>query len=223
MSLILNIDTSSEKASIAVARNGVTIYISVNTEQRDHAGWIHQAIDVALKQLGEQVTNLKAIGVTSGPGSYTGLRVGMATAKGLCYALQIPLITINTLEAMTHAALTETADLFCPLIDARRMEVYTALYDNELNIISPPTAVVLHERSFIEQLNTTKILFFGSGRVKLQSILTHPNATFAEVPFDASVISSIINKNYNLSKYADLTYTEPVYLKEVYINPLNKS
>jgi tRNA threonylcarbamoyladenosine biosynthesis protein TsaB len=222
MSLILNIDTSSEKAAIALARQGETIYQLFNEDQKDHAAWIHPAIHSALAVIGEAINELTAVGFVAGPGSYTGLRVGMATAKGLCYALKIPLITINTLEAMTYAALNEEADLYCPLIDARRMEVYTALYDKDLQPILSPSAMILNEGSFQEELKEKRILFFGSGRVKLQSVLSHEHAIFSEIPFEVSSISSVINKKYNLSDFAELTYSEPIYVKDVYVNTLNK-
>ena len=222
MSLILNIDTSLEKAAVAIARDGATIYQQINEDQKDHAAWIHEAIHSGLTAIGEQINNLKAVGIIAGPGSYTGLRVGMATAKGVCYALKIPLITINTLEAMTYGALNQHADLYCPLIDARRMEVYTALYNHDMQIILPPSAMVLDKSSFQEHLKDKRILFFGSGHVKLQTLLTNEHAIFSEIPFKLGLLSSVINKKYNLSDFADLTYSEPFYAKDVYINTLNK-
>src|SRR5690349_23178962 len=128
MAFILNMDSSTEKASIALARDGETLFMAVNDNQRDHAGWIHVAIAAGLREIGERPESLEAIGVTSGPGSYTGLRVGMATAKGLCYALGIPLMTVNTLEAMALSVKRTNVSWVCPMIDARRMEVFTALY-----------------------------------------------------------------------------------------------
>ena len=148
MALILNIDTSTEKASICIASNGVSTALLENAQQKEHAGWIHPAIEELLEQTKYTLHDLEAIAVTAGPGSYTGLRVGMATAKGLCYALNIPLITENTLRAMALAS-RQAYDgkinleniLFCPMIDARRMEVFTALFNpalEEVNGINRP-------------------------------------------------------------------------------------
>jgi tRNA threonylcarbamoyladenosine biosynthesis protein TsaB len=225
MALILIIDTSTEKASIALSQDDEAIGLSVNEEQKDHAGWIHQAIENLLASRSIALKDLKAVAVTAGPGSYTGLRVGLATAKGLCYALSLPLITVNTLEAMAVAAIAaeQDAELYCPMIDARRMEVFTAVYDRKVNLILPPLAMVLDETAFQPLLEDKRMLFFGNGHTKVQQIITHPNAIFRNVPFDASCLAGFIMKKYNLSQFADLAYTEPVYVKEVYTNALRKS
>jgi tRNA threonylcarbamoyladenosine biosynthesis protein TsaB len=222
MSLILHIDTSTEKASTALTDAGHAIALRVNEDQKDHAAWIHQAIKDTFTELGLKVQDLKAVGITAGPGSYTGLRVGMATAKGLCYALSVPLIAVNTLEAMAAAAvITEAAALYCPMIDARRMEVFTGLYTHDLTLQMPPQAMVLDENSFRHQLEDQQILFFGNGYPKLKRILSHPHACFADVPFSASELSVLINKKFNLSEFSDLAYLEPVYLKEFYNQSVN--
>lgn len=223
MSLILHIDTSTEHASIAVTDQGRSIALLINEEQKDHASWIHQAISDTFSSLGLKLQDLQAIGITAGPGSYTGLRVGMATAKGLCYALSLPLIAVNTLEAMTAAVvLNEEAGLYCPMIDARRMEVFTALYTRELNQRMQPQAMVLNENSFGDQLATQEMLFFGNGRLKLKKMLSHPNARFSDVSFDAAQLSILINKKFNLSQFNSLAYLEPIYLKEFYNQPIRK-
>ena len=150
MALILNIDTTGSKTSIALAIDGDVIADASNSEQRDHASWIHPAIDQLLLRNGFKPADLSAIAVTVGPGSYTGLRVGLATAKGFCYALNIPLITENTLLVMASQAISRysnekqpSVDFYIPMIDARRMEVFTAVYDNDLNKILTPKALIL--------------------------------------------------------------------------------
>jgi tRNA threonylcarbamoyladenosine biosynthesis protein TsaB len=224
MSLILHIDTSTEKASIALSDAGDPIKLMINEEQKDHAAWIHQAISDAFAQLRLTLHDLKAIGITAGPGSYTGLRVGMATAKGLCYALSIPLIAVNTLDAMVAAAIRkEEAGLYCPMIDARRMEVFTGLYSRHGNLQMQPQAMVLDENSFHDELEAQNVLFFGNGRFKLQKMVSHPNALFTDVPFTASELSILINKKFNLSEFSNLTYSEPIYLKEFYNQLVNRS
>jgi tRNA threonylcarbamoyladenosine biosynthesis protein TsaB len=150
MALILNIDTAVEIGEVNLAENGSTLRFRANSNQKDHAAWIQTAILEIMKETGYSMHDLQAVAVSNGPGSYTGLRVSLATAKGICYALQIPLITIGTLEIMAATAtrqlsgeLTKSADLLCPMIDARRMEVYMAAYNRKLEEIIKPQAVIL--------------------------------------------------------------------------------
>src|SRR5687767_1657626 len=133
MALILNIDTAMELASICLSDEKEVLSFSENRDQKDHAGWLQPAIKQVMDDAGFSLSELAAIAVTSGPGSYTGLRVGLSSAKGLCFALKLPLITVNTLEAMAQAVPSEAAALRCPMIDARRMEVFTAIYDDAMN------------------------------------------------------------------------------------------
>ncbi|MFN2439547.1 MAG: tRNA (adenosine(37)-N6)-threonylcarbamoyltransferase complex dimerization subunit type 1 TsaB, partial [Chitinophagaceae bacterium] len=156
-----------------------------NHLQNDSASWIQTGIKQLMQKTGIQLQQLSAVSVSAGPGSYTGLRIGMATAKGLCYALKIPLITINTLKMMVTAAENEEADLFCPMIDARRMEVFTAIYNKNFDEIIAPHNLILTENSFGEVLKTKQILFFGNGSNKLQAINKNPNAIFKEIEANA--------------------------------------
>ena len=145
--MILNIDTATEEASVCLSQDGNVIHTLLNDSQKDHAAWIQVAINTLLQKEGYTMQQIQAVAVTHGPGSYTGLRVGMASAKGICFALQIPLITINTLQVMAFGAINQWRSLaenmklplcFCPMIDARRMEVFTAVYNEALEeIISP--------------------------------------------------------------------------------------
>src|SRR6185503_9501274 len=138
MALILHIDTAVEAASVCLAKNGEVLFISKNVRkdslgerQKDHAAWLHIAIKDIFEKNNLEITSLDAVAVTEGPGSYTGLRIGMATAKGICYGLSKPLVTLNTLLVMANAAKSNDAGLLCPMIDARRMEVFTAVYTND--------------------------------------------------------------------------------------------
>jgi tRNA threonylcarbamoyladenosine biosynthesis protein TsaB len=219
MALILNIDTATETAGVCLARDGVSVRLLENREQKDHAAWIHVAIEEALKQTATDARAIDAIAVTIGPGSYTGLRVGLATAKGLCYALQKPLLAVGTLEMMSDAAVKQSKEswwLFCPMLDARRMEVFTAIYDSNFKELQSPTAMVLDERSFSSSLDQQPVLFFGSGSKKWESICTHPNAKFGEVKYSAENLASLSEARFGKMDFTDLAYSEPLYVKEFY-------
>ncbi|MEJ7767231.1 MAG: tRNA (adenosine(37)-N6)-threonylcarbamoyltransferase complex dimerization subunit type 1 TsaB [Chitinophagaceae bacterium] len=222
MPLILNIDTSTEQASICLSENVQCLGMRSNDTQKDHASWLHPAIEGLLKDTGRNLVDLKAVGITIGPGSYTGLRIGMATAKGLCYALNIPLIGINTLEAMASAALNEETDYICPMIDARRMEVFTAIYDKNLVPLLDPCAMILNEQSFFDLLQTKKIVFYGSGKNKLEAIIDQSNARFKNIIFNASHLYVIIYSKFIKYDFMPLAYLEPLYLKEHYTHNSGK-
>ncbi|MBA4166862.1 MAG: tRNA (adenosine(37)-N6)-threonylcarbamoyltransferase complex dimerization subunit type 1 TsaB, partial [Chitinophagaceae bacterium] len=145
MALILSIDTAMENAGLCVAENAEILSIKTNSRQTDHAAWMHNAIKDALQDAGKKMSDLNAVAVTSGPGSYTGLRVGMASAKGLCYVLNVPLITESTLHLTAFGVKKNTNDLswICPMIDARRMEVFTVLYDDGFHERQGPSAMIL--------------------------------------------------------------------------------
>ena len=218
MSLILNIDTATETAQVSFAKDGIVLQSLHNDLQKDHAAFLQTAIQQLAKAAAVSLTDVDAIAVTAGPGSYTGLRVGMSGAKGLCYALNKPLIAINTLEVLTVAATQhhaiDGATLYCPMIDARRMEVFTALYDHTLTIALHPCAMVLNEGSFSGELSQNRIVFFGSGATKWQAVCKHSNASFAVV---SNLQDAMANLSYNYFKsqqFANLAYSEPFYLKE---------
>jgi|HubBroStandDraft_6_1064221.scaffolds.fasta_scaffold214075_1 tRNA threonylcarbamoyladenosine biosynthesis protein TsaB len=217
MALILNIDTATEIASICLAQNGEPLVVMHNHMLQDHASWLHEAIKKMIIQANLGFKDLNAVAVTAGPGSYTGLRVGMATAKGFCYALDIPLITENTLYVMAFAAIQQIKQsnlLFCPMIDARRMEVFTALYSVELEEIIPPSAIVLQERSFAADLSASGIFFFGSGSTKWQTLTSNANAIFASFSTDSRYLSLLSHQKFEQKKFTDIIYCEPVYIKE---------
>lgn len=223
MALILNIDTSTEKASICISYDGESIAFLENHEQKDHASWIHPAIDKLLQQANFTFPDLKAIAVTAGPGSYTGLRVAMSTAKGICYALNIPLITENTLRVMALATKQEynskprSGDLlFCPMIDARRMEVFTSLFTPELDEEIQSTALVLTKDSFSEYLSKYDIIFSGNGCMKFKQLVLHPHAVFSDIQFSAKQLAELSNKKFIDRDFTDVAYAEPLYLKEFY-------
>lgn len=219
MSLILNIDTATEKAHVSFAKDGLVIHSLSNESQKEHASFLQAAIRELIKISGTRLADLDAVAVTSGPGSYTGLRVGMSSAKGLCYALKKPLITIGTLEVLANSAIElfpfeNDRVLYCPMIDARRMEIFTAIYNRNLEIFMKAGPVILDEFSFKQALSENKILFFGSGSVKWRSICRHENACFKNVSILPQSISKLTNALYLKNHFTELAYSEPLYLKE---------
>lgn len=224
MTLILNIDTSSETASVCIAEDGIALATISNPQQKDHAAFLHNAIKDILQKNALKLNALSAIAVTNGPGSYTGLRVGMASAKGLCYALDKPLITVGSLELMAYAVITDLYPqdkhaIYCPLIDARRMEVYTALFDGNMKEVSSPKALIVDETSFAEILARNKMYFFGSGASKLQGVLSHNNAFFLTKVGLMNSMSRLSFERYRGEKFADLVDSEPLYVKEFCSSP----
>ena len=219
MSLILNIDTAEERAHVSFAKDGSILDCIYNEAQKEHASFLQSAIRKLTVSAGIKLSDIDAVAVTAGPGSYTGLRVGMASAKGLCYALKKPLITMNTLEVLALSAIhlfpgTDESVLFCPMIDARRMEVFTAIYKNDLTICLAPSAVILDESSFAKDLLKNKIFFLGSGSEKWKSICSHANAVFKNVSILPEAIGKYSDKLCFQKDFTDLAYSEPFYLKE---------
>lgn len=235
MGLILNIDTATEQAGICLAADGVAVASMVNRDQKDHASWIQPAIAQLMREAGYTMQALQAVAVTAGPGSYTGLRVGMATAKGLCYALNIPLITESTLKVIAYATRramelsstqsTESLPIFlCPLIDARRMEVFTGVYSVDLEVVVPDGACVLDESSFNKELENNRLIFCGNGVAKWKHLCRHSHAMFYEgPPHTAADLAGLSEQGFQLKQWADLAYTEPAYLKEFYSNIKNST
>ena len=219
MSLILNIDTAVETAGVSIAKDGIILQGQTNHIQKDHAVFLHRAIQETVTKASVAITSLDAVAVTQGPGSYTGLRVGMATAKGLCYALQKPLITVGSLPVIAHAAIQAINDpnvFYCPMIDARRLEVYTAIYDHNLQTVLPAAAVILNDKSFGEILIEKKIVFFGNGSLKWKQINVSVNAGFIDQMNVTGSLARLSFDQYISGVFADLVYAEPLYIKEFF-------
>jgi tRNA threonylcarbamoyladenosine biosynthesis protein TsaB len=213
---ILQINTAFNEASIGIGLNGTLVDESINTTQQEHAGFLQPAIHELCQRTGIGLKSLAAVSVMNGPGSYTGLRVGLAAAKGICYALKIPLICINTLDWIAFGNLSDNIDLVCPMIDARRMEVFTGLYSREMNRIHEPSALVLDEQSFSAQLAEQRIGFVGNGADKWKEICPHPNAVFPVSLEDARHFCQMTMVAYQNNQFADLAYAEPFYTKEFF-------
>lgn len=230
MPLLLHIDTATEQASVCVSRGEQILGLVSSQEQKNHAGFVQPAIQQLLAGNGCSMQELDAISVTAGPGSYTGLRVGLATAKGICYALQKPLILVNTLEVMARAVLRDLKEqgvppasgtLLCPMIDARRMEVFTALYTLDLTQIRAPHALILEEGCFADLLMNQPIIFSGSGHSKLKELVNSHNASYLHTLHTAADLVVPALSAYRSGQFADLAYSEPLYVKE-FFNPVKK-
>lgn len=219
MALLLNIDTAIETATISISDNEKVIASFSNNNQKDHASFLQPSIKNLLQKVRLKINELNAIAVTSGPGSYTGLRVGMASAKGLCYALNIPLITINTLEVIGLSSINQAKDMrafYCPMIDARRMEVFTAVYNYQLSEIIKPCSMILNEGDFNELLKTNKIYFSGSGAIKFKDITNNKDALFVIGEPTTNAMAQLSYQSFANKNFADVLYASPVYLKEFY-------
>ena len=169
-----------------------------------------------LKRSGHQARDIKAVAVSAGPGSYTGLRIGTSTAKGLCYALDIPLIDIDTLAAMSHGMSRYYKDsLLCPMIDARRMEVYCQVVDSGMEVIEPTQAKIIDDSSYSELLKEHKVVFFGNGSDKCRQVITHDNAHFVSNIIPSAVpLGELAWHKFMSEHFEDVAYFEPEYLKE---------
>ena len=221
MHIILNIDTATELAHVSLSKGGVVLQSVFNDIQKDHAAFLQPAISQILENTGVLLKDIDAVAVTAGPGSYTGLRVGLASAKGICYALNKPLVLINTLEALTFSLINDrnredisSDDWLCPMLDARRMEVYTAVYTKELDLVLAPLAMVLEEDSFAEMLMQKSMIFFGSGAAKWKAICKSNSAAFREISITPSAFSLLALKYFESGMFADLAMSQPQYLKE---------
>lgn len=223
MAHILNIETALGEARISIAKDGLVIASDSNPTQTDHASWMHVAIEKLVNDSTIAMSDLDAIAVSNGPGSYTGLRVGLSAAKGFCYALNKPLITLNTLELMAFSAIRRldtdqhtSPVLFCPMIDARRMEVFMAIYDGDRKEVTKPSAMILDQHSFSELLENHKIYFFGNGSAKMKTVVSNQNAFFLDADTDASDLAMLSYSYLRDGKFADTAYAEPFYVKDFY-------
>ena len=220
MSCILHIDTSTDACSVAVSQDGANIYHEEELEGPQHAQVIGGMVDEAISFTDSHAIPFDAVAVSSGPGSYTGLRIGASIAKGVCYGRNLRLIAIPTLELMCvpvllgHEELPDDA-LLCPMIDARRMEVYTALYDRALKPTMETSAMIIDPDAFAEELNQHPIYFFGNGSDKCREVITHPNAHFVSgIKPLAKWMGPLAEKKHVRGEFEDVAYFEPFYLKE---------
>lgn len=219
MAIILNLETATTNCSVSVGENGNILALKEdNTPNYSHSEQLHVFIKNALDTASLSFSDLDAISVSKGPGSYTGLRIGVSAAKGLCFALDIPLISIATLESMAHQARMESFDFIIPVLDARRMEVYSAVFDANFNQIRETKAEIIKESSFAEYVKTGKTLLLGPGAKKCDEVLSHANFVFMDsiIP-SAKDMNKLSFAKYQKSVFEDVAYFEPYYLKDFII------
>jgi tRNA threonylcarbamoyladenosine biosynthesis protein TsaB len=220
MALILSLDSSTGVCSVAIHDSGNLVATSEIHVGQSAASKLAVLIDDVRKMAGVNLTDLKAVSISAGPGSYTGLRISTSTAKGLCFGLNIPLIAVNTLDLMAHQVNRFNPDkaLLCPMIDARRMEVYCKIIDGELQPRQGVEAKIIDHTSFSEVLLDNKIIFFGDGALKCKEIITHANALFVPgITPQSSTLGIIAFQKYQNNEFEDMIQFEPFYLKEFMI------
>jgi tRNA threonylcarbamoyladenosine biosynthesis protein TsaB len=224
LTYILNIETATTNCSVSLSKNGETLALKEDYGNGfSHAEKLHNYIEEVLNLANISTKDLDAIAVSKGPGSYTGLRIGVSAAKGLCYALNIPLIALSTLESLAHQVNIDNG-LIVPMLDARRMEVYSAIFSASFEELSSVEAKILDETSYVDLLESNQLYFIGSGVEKTQKISIHKNAHFIEGKLpSANEMSALAFSKYQKSNTEDVAYFEPYYLKDfVAIKPKSK-
>lgn len=213
--IILNIETATTNCSVSISKEGKTIVLKENYDKNySHAERLHVYIDEVLKEAGISANDLSAVAISKGPGSYTGLRIGVSASKGLCFALDKPLISISTLESLAYQV--DCVDgVIIAMLDARRMEVYSAVFDSNHNQIRDTEAQIIDEQSFNSYLEKGKVYFIGNGVEKTKTVINHPNAIFVEGKLpSANEMSLLANKKFKIIEFEDVAYFEPYYLKD---------
>lgn len=231
MSLILCIETGTDICSVGIARDGELMSLRESDQGRDHAKQVAVFVDELLRETGVRPDELDAVAVGMGPGSYTGLRIGVSFAKGLCYGLNIPLIAVGSLEALTDVAIKDYEagiiqvedwdDAFlCPMVDARRMEVYTQIFNARCESQSEVSAEIITEQSFASWREKGRLVIFGNGAAKCQEML--PDAVYVNVAPSARGLTRIAHQLFEAGKTEDIAYFEPFYLKDFVVIPSKK-
>lgn len=216
MARILLIETSTAKLSVALAQDGEVCASRISDQARQQASMTAPFVKEVLDELGMKVSDCDAVCVGSGPGSYTGLRVGVSTAKGLAFGADLPFIAIGSLEVLAKMGREESSSFkaIVPMIDARRMEVYTAVFSPTGERLSPVEAKIIDGQSFAKELAEGPVLFIGDGALKCREVLTHPGARFLEAWPDAAAMAPLAEVAYKERRFEDLAYFEPFYLKD---------
>ena len=231
MSLILCIETGTDICSVGIARDGELMSLRESDQGRDHAKQVAVFVDELFRETGVKPDELDAVAVGMGPGSYTGLRIGVSFAKGLCYGLNIPLLAVGSLEALTDVAIKDyeagiiqvegwDEALLCPMVDARRMEVYTQIFNSRCESQSEVSAEIITEDSFSQWRAKGKLVIFGNGAAKCQEML--PDAIYIDVAPSARGLTRIAHQLFEAGKTVDIAYFEPFYLKDFVVIPSKK-
>jgi len=215
LALILNIETTTTNCSVSLSKKGETLVLREDYNVNySHAESLHVFIDEVVKSAKIDLSNIDAIAVSKGPGSYTGLRIGVSAAKGLCYALDKPLISVSTLESLSHQIKIDEGYVV-PMLDARRMEIYSAVFEANLNQIREIKAEILERNSFSEYLSKEKVYFIGNGVEKAKTVIRNENAIFIENKLpSANELGNLAYQKYLKSEFEDVAYFEPYYLKD---------
>ncbi len=223
MTYILNIETATKNCSVSLSRNGELIAIKeLNNGNYSHAEVLHSFVNEVVNESGISLSDLSAVAISKGPGSYTGLRIGVSAAKGLCFALDIPLISINTLASLAHG-LTIKSGKIVSMLDARRMEVYSAVFEKDFIQVRETKAEIIDGNSFLEYLDKGTVYFVGDGAEKCKDVITHDNAVFSEEQFpSAKEMCSLAYDKYKKNDIEDVAYFEPFYLKDFIVIPEKK-
>lgn len=221
MPLILCIETATAVCSVSLVKNGQIAAIKQTDQKNAHSSVLNLYIEELMNESGYNYTDLDAVAVSKGPGSYTGLRIGVSTAKGLCYALGIPAIAPGTLLCMASGFIADKTEpdentLLCPMIDARRMEVFSAVYDKHLNPLVPVDAVIVDEDAFSNLPENARVFYFGDGAEKCREILSkRPNWQYMPRFFNSAAhMAQLATAYYDASQFEDVAYFEPFYLKD---------
>jgi len=224
MGIILCLETSTEVCSVALSMDGKIVELREDKSGKNHALLLAGFVQEVMRANDMSFSCLQAIAISSGPGSYTGLRIGVSTAKGLCYAASLPLIAIPSLGAMAHHVIhspdvhgiqQRESLLYCPMIDARRMEVYAAIYGHKMQKIRDIQADIIDHLTFSEYLQHHKIVFFGNGAAKCKTTISHHNALFLDdITTSACHMAELAETSYQSGNFVDVAYFEPFYLKD---------
>lgn len=216
MALILSIESATKNCSVALAADGEVISLKeIHEEKFSHAEKLHSFILEVMASADRKLAEIDAVAVSKGPGSYTGLRIGVSTAKGLCYALDKPLVSVPTLESLARQVEIADGGVIVPLLDARRMEVYSAVYNQEYAEIRETRAEIMEEGSFSDYLDEQSVCFLGDGAAKTQEVIKHPNAVFIKDRYpSAREMAHIAERKVSDKQFEDLAYFEPFYLKD---------
>ncbi len=223
MAIILNIETATKNCSVSLAKDGVLLAIKeLNNGNYSHAEVLHPFIVAIFKEANINSNELDAVAVSKGPGSYTGLRIGVSAAKGLCFAFDVPLISIETLTSLAYS-ISINNGIIIPMLDARRMEVYAAVYNEKYKQIREIKAEIIDIKSFSEFLEKKKVYFLGDGAKKCKEVISHKNAVFVDDKFpSAKEMARLSYVKYKKSDIEDVAYFEPFYLKDFVVIPEKK-
>jgi len=223
LAIILNIETATKNCSVSIANNGVIKAIKeLNNGNYSHAEVLHSFIVAVLKEASINLNQIDAVAVSKGPGSYTGLRIGVSAAKGLSFSLHKPLISVDTLTSLSHS-ISINEGLIVPMLDARRMEVYSAIFNHNNEQIREIKAEIIDTTSFVDYLQTNTMYFLGDGAQKCKEVISHKNAVFVDDKFpSAREMAKLSFHKYELNDVEDVAYFEPFYLKDFIVVPEKK-